>query len=57
MYLRCGKQFDPFEAELEFQNEHSEDFGASLFDFDEFFCLNCANEAYDEIPTAEDFDL
>ena len=46
---RCGKKYDPIDAECEFQSMHTNDYGtyASISDMtSEFLCLDCALDEY-----------
>lgn len=53
---RCGKTFDPMIDEAQFLSDHSDDYGADFDMFDSILCVDCANDAYEEIPTELDFD-
>ncbi|MFR3675915.1 MAG: hypothetical protein ACLTW1_18775 [[Clostridium] innocuum] len=48
---RCGRTFDPIVDESIFLSEHSEDYGADFTMFGEILCADCANSAYEELPT------
>lgn len=46
---RCGKKYDPIEAEAEFESMHTNDYGtyASISDLTaQLLCLDCAIDEY-----------